>query len=136
MLVVLDIASDYGRIGPLLPGAGPSLTIMTSGDAMVGVLRARRLVLDGLSSEEAVAILYDRIGKPQSREDPHLHEIDELYGMPPPALRITAASLANWGAWSTAAMLWALCATRQNARPAVSRRHRRHQRPSVHRPVL
>jgi NB-ARC domain len=102
VMVVLDNASDYRQIEQLLPGAGPSLVIVTSRNTLVALHASTRLVLDALADHEAVDLLCSTAGKPQLRQDPFVEEIARLCGQLPLALRIAGSALANWGAWSTA----------------------------------
>src|SRR5580693_4218657 len=65
MLVVLDNASTVEQVRPLLPGSPSSLVLVTSRDSLVGLVArhgARRLDLDTLPQQDAVALLRALIG--------------------------------------------------------------------------
>ena len=65
MLVVLDNASTVEQVRPLLPGSPSSLVLVTSRDSFAGLVArhgARRLDLDTLPQQDAVALLRALIG--------------------------------------------------------------------------
>ena len=65
MLVVLDNASSVEQVRPLLPGTPSALVVVTSRDSLAGLVArdgARRLDLDLLPPEDAVALLRALIG--------------------------------------------------------------------------
>jgi DNA-binding SARP family transcriptional activator/tetratricopeptide (TPR) repeat protein len=73
MLVVLDNASTAEQVRPLLPGTGGCAVVVTSRDALAGLVArdgAARLDLDLLPPAEAAALLTQLIGEP-ARADPH-----------------------------------------------------------------
>jgi tetratricopeptide (TPR) repeat protein/transcriptional regulator with XRE-family HTH domain len=60
MLIVLDNARDTSQVRPLLPGTPGSVVVVTSRDALTGLVArdgARRLDLDVLAPAEAVSLL-------------------------------------------------------------------------------
>jgi len=60
MLIVLDNARDTSQVRPLLPGTPGSVVVVTSRDALTGLVArdgARRLDLDVLPPSEAVSLL-------------------------------------------------------------------------------
>ncbi|MDQ3765296.1 MAG: tetratricopeptide repeat protein [Actinomycetota bacterium] len=65
VLVVLDNAATVEQVRPLLPGTGSCLVVVTSRDSLAGLVArhgARRLDLDPLPPEDAVALLRALIG--------------------------------------------------------------------------
>jgi DNA-binding SARP family transcriptional activator/tetratricopeptide (TPR) repeat protein len=67
MLVVLDNAGEAEQIRPLLPGSGVCAAVVTSRDALPGLVAregAARLDLDLLPMDEAVGLLRELIGEP------------------------------------------------------------------------
>jgi DNA-binding SARP family transcriptional activator/tetratricopeptide (TPR) repeat protein len=65
MLVVLDNAGDVGQVRPLLPGTRTCAVLVTSRDALAGLVArdgARRIDLDLLPSADAVGLLRELIG--------------------------------------------------------------------------
>jgi DNA-binding SARP family transcriptional activator/uncharacterized protein HemY len=72
MLIVLDNARSAEQVRPLLPGAPSCLVVVTSRDALAGLVArdgAARLDLDLLPLEEAVSLLRALIG-PRADADP------------------------------------------------------------------
>ena len=66
MLIVLDNASSVEQVRPLLPGTPSALVVVTSRDSLAGLVArhgARRLDLDLLPPEDAVALLRALIGE-------------------------------------------------------------------------
>jgi DNA-binding SARP family transcriptional activator/tetratricopeptide (TPR) repeat protein len=73
MLVVLDNASTAEQVRPLLPGTPGCAVVVTSRDALAGLVArdgATRLDLDLVPVDDAVALLAELIGG-QARADPH-----------------------------------------------------------------
>lgn len=65
MLVVLDNARDAGQVRSLLPGSASCAVLVTSRNALAGLLAsvaARMITLDVLSPPEAQELLADRLG--------------------------------------------------------------------------
>lgn len=65
MLMVLDNAATAEQVRPLLPGAGSVVVVVTSRDSLAGLVArdgARRIDLDLLPAEDAVALLRRLIG--------------------------------------------------------------------------
>ena len=65
ILIVLDNASTIEQVRPLLPGTPSALVVVTSRDALAGLVArdgARRLDLDLLPPQDAVVLLEALIG--------------------------------------------------------------------------
>lgn len=98
MLIVLDNAGSAGQVRPLLPGTPSCIVVVTSRDAMAGLVArdgAARLDLDVLSQDEAIALLRTLIG---ARVDAEPHAAAELAGQCcrlPLALRVAAELAAS-----------------------------------------
>jgi tetratricopeptide (TPR) repeat protein/transcriptional regulator with XRE-family HTH domain len=93
LLVVLDNAATVEQVRPLLPGTSSVMVVVTSRDALAGLVvrdGARRLDLDLLSPAEAVALLHSLIGA-RAETDPEAAErLAEQCARLPLALRIAA----------------------------------------------
>jgi DNA-binding SARP family transcriptional activator/tetratricopeptide (TPR) repeat protein len=93
VLVVLDNARDGEQVRPLLPGDSGCAALVTSRDALAGLVAAdgaRRLDLDVLPPADAVALLRSLIG-PRAAADPAAAaELAGLCARLPLALRIAA----------------------------------------------
>ena len=94
ILVVLDNASRPEQVRPLLPGEPGCAVLITSRDALAGLVAvdgAHRVQLDVLAADEAVALLIDLLpthGSPDS-----LARLADVCARLPLALRIAAANL-------------------------------------------
>ena len=93
LLVVLDNAATEDQVRPLLPGSGSVMVVVTSRDSLPGLIAvdgARRLDLDLLPQDEAVALLSALIG-PRADADPAAVEaLAGLCARLPLALRVAA----------------------------------------------
>jgi tetratricopeptide (TPR) repeat protein/transcriptional regulator with XRE-family HTH domain len=93
MLVLLDNARNSDQVRPLLPGDPACVAVVTSRDALAGLVArdgARRLDLDVLPGPDAVALLRSLIG-PRADDDPAAAaELARLCARLPLALRIAA----------------------------------------------
>ncbi|MER6914651.1 helix-turn-helix domain-containing protein [Streptomyces sp. NPDC000594] len=95
LLLILDNAADEGRIRPLLPGAGASLTIVTSRNSLTGLEAVHRVDLPLLRREEAVALLTRIVGPERvAREAQAARDLADRCGRLPLALRIAGQRLA------------------------------------------
>ncbi len=107
MLIVLDNAGSPDQVRPLLPGTATCAVLVTSRDALAGLVArdgAARLDLDVLPPEDAVALLRTLIG---ARVDADPVAAAELAGQCcrlPLALRIAAQLAASRPAASLAAL--------------------------------
>jgi tetratricopeptide (TPR) repeat protein/transcriptional regulator with XRE-family HTH domain len=98
VLVVLDNARDGEQVRPLLPGDPGCVAVVTSRDALAGLVAAdgaRRLDLDVLPLADAVGLLRSLIG-PRADADPGAAaELAGLCARLPLALRIAAERAAS-----------------------------------------
>ncbi|MCP2258301.1 DNA-binding transcriptional activator of the SARP family [Streptoalloteichus tenebrarius] len=100
VLVVLDDAADAAQVRPLLPGGDGCLVLVTSRRRLSGLEGARRLRLDVLPTDDALA-LFARLlddGRVESERDAAA-EVVELCERLPLAIRITGARLAARSHW-------------------------------------
>ncbi|MFF9492594.1 ATP-binding protein [Streptomyces flaveolus] len=94
MLLLLDNAADESQVGPLLPGTGPSLTIVTSRHALAGLESVHRTDLALLRREEAVELLTRIIGPDRVRAEAQAaRDLADLCGHLPLAVRIAGQRL-------------------------------------------
>lgn len=94
LVLVLDNAADESQVRPLLPGAGPAVTIVTSRYALPGLEAVHRLRLDVLSPAEAAALLARIAGPERVEAAPDAAaELARLCGYLPLALRIAGQRL-------------------------------------------
>lgn len=93
VLIVLDNARRLEQVRPLLPGAPGCAVLVTSREALGGLVArdgAVRLDLDVLPPDEAVALLRELIGERAAANEPAAHMLAELCCGLPLALRIAA----------------------------------------------
>ncbi|MGW5313047.1 helix-turn-helix domain-containing protein [Nocardia thailandica] len=105
-VVVLDNAADAEQVRPLLPGAGPSVTLITSRTRLLGLDQVPPVSLDVLSAEESAELLArasgeDRASGGRLARDPEAAaEVLRLCGHLPLALRLAAARLRHRPGWT------------------------------------
>jgi len=93
LLVVVDNARDGEHVRPLLPGDPGCVAVVTSRDALAGLVAAdgaRRLDLDVLPLAEAVVLLRSLIGQRADEDPAAVTALAELCARLPLALRIIA----------------------------------------------
>jgi tetratricopeptide (TPR) repeat protein len=93
MLVVLDNAATAEQVRPLLPGSPTCVVLVTSRDALAGLVArdgARRLDLDTLPAGDAVALLRLLIGARAGAEPGAVADLAEQCARLPLALRVVA----------------------------------------------
>jgi DNA-binding SARP family transcriptional activator/Tfp pilus assembly protein PilF len=98
MLVLLDNAASADQVRPLLPGAAACTVVVTSRDALAGLVArdgATRLDLDVLPLEEAVALLRTLIGARVDAEPAAAAELAGQCCRLPLALRVGAELAAS-----------------------------------------
>ncbi|MFJ4578708.1 helix-turn-helix domain-containing protein [Streptomyces echinatus] len=94
VLVLLDNAADESQVGPLLPGPGPTLTIVTSRHVLAGLPSVHRTDLALLRREEAVELLTRIIGPDRVRAEAQAaRDLADLCGHLPLAVRIAGQRL-------------------------------------------
>ncbi|MBA9048660.1 MULTISPECIES: helix-turn-helix domain-containing protein [Streptomyces] len=94
MLLLLDNAVGESQVGPLLPGAGPALTIVTSRHSLAGLESVHRTDLALLRREEAVELLTLIIGPERVRAEAQAaRDLADLCGHLPLAVRIAGQRL-------------------------------------------
>jgi DNA-binding SARP family transcriptional activator/tetratricopeptide (TPR) repeat protein len=92
LLLLLDNAATEEQVRPLLPGSSSVMVLVTSRDALAGLITrdgARRLDLDLLPLEEAVALLGTLIGA-RAEGDPATVTLAQMCARLPLALRVAA----------------------------------------------
>ncbi|MFD4211003.1 hypothetical protein ACFWRG_34120, partial [Micromonospora tulbaghiae] len=97
-LLVLDNAADAAQVAPLLPGAGDTLTLITTRRKSAAPDGARRLTLGALRQEEAET-LFRRVAG-ESRPAASLARTVTLCGHHPLALRLAATRLRDRPSWT------------------------------------
>jgi tetratricopeptide (TPR) repeat protein/transcriptional regulator with XRE-family HTH domain len=93
LLVVLDNAATVEQVRPLLPGTPSVMVLVTSRDALAGLVArdgARRLDLDLLSAGEAVTLLRTLIGPRAEADAVATRSLAGLCARLPLALRVAA----------------------------------------------
>jgi tetratricopeptide (TPR) repeat protein len=93
VLVLLDNARDGAQVRPLLPGDPACMAVVTSRDALAGLVAgdgARRLDLDVLKLADSVGLLRSLIGPRADAEPEAVAELARLCARLPLALRIAA----------------------------------------------
>ncbi|MFF7238967.1 helix-turn-helix domain-containing protein [Streptomyces collinus] len=94
LLLLLDNAVDESQVSPLLPASGPSLTLVTSRQALAGLTSVHRCDLALLRREEAVELLTRIVGPERVRaETQAARDLAELCGHLPLAVRIAGQRL-------------------------------------------
>jgi transcriptional regulator with XRE-family HTH domain/Tfp pilus assembly protein PilF len=100
VLVVLDNAHDVAQVRPLLPGSHGCLTVVTSRDALGGLVAgdgAVRLEVDPLPLPDAVGLLSSLIGSRVEDEHEAAVRLAGQCGRLPLALRVAAELIAARG---------------------------------------
>ncbi|MFF9622266.1 helix-turn-helix domain-containing protein [Streptomyces griseosporeus] len=94
LLLLLDNAADESQVAPLLPGTGPSLTLVTSRHSLAGLESVHRTDLELLRREEAVRLLTRIIGPDRVRAEAQAaRDLADLCGHLPLAVRIAGQRL-------------------------------------------
>ncbi|MFE9610941.1 ATP-binding protein [Streptomyces sp. NPDC006012] len=94
VLLLLDNAADEAQVVPLLPGTGPSLTLITSRHALAGLESVHRSDLALLRREEAVELLTRVLGPERVQAEAQAaRDLADLCGHLPLAVRIAGQRL-------------------------------------------
>ncbi|MFG2089389.1 tetratricopeptide repeat protein [Spirillospora sp. NPDC048824] len=105
-VVVLDNAADADQVRPLLPGAGPTVALITSRNRLLGLDEVPPVSLDVLSPHESAELLARASGDPGgpdgrlARDPESAAEVLRLCGHLPLALRLAAARLRHRPGWT------------------------------------
>ncbi|WP_370118825.1 helix-turn-helix domain-containing protein [Streptacidiphilus sp. MAP12-33] len=114
-VVVLDNVADAEHVLPLLPGAGPSVVLITSRNRLVGLDEVPPISLDVLTAEESARLLASASGEPTgpnglsgpdgaqgrlARDPEAAAEVLRLCGRLPLALRLAGARLRHRPGWT------------------------------------
>jgi tetratricopeptide (TPR) repeat protein len=105
-VVVLDNAVDDDQVRPLLPGAGPSVALVTSRNRLIGLDEVPPVSLDVLTARESAELLARASGDPGgsdsrlARDPQAATEVLRLCGHLPLALRLAAARLRHRPGWT------------------------------------
>ncbi|MEV8634547.1 tetratricopeptide repeat protein [Streptosporangium sp. NPDC051023] len=101
VLILLDNAASPDQVRPLLPGDAGSVAVITSRDAMAGLVArdgAHRVALGVLTERESHTLLTRLLGSARVRAEPSaVLDLAILCGHLPLALRIAAANLLGGG---------------------------------------
>ncbi|MEU6784588.1 tetratricopeptide repeat protein [Nonomuraea angiospora] len=105
-VVVLDNVADADQVRPLLPGAGPSVALITSRNRLLGLDEVPPVSLDVLTPQESAELLARASGDPGgpdsrlARDPESAAEVVRLCGQLPLALRLAAARLRHRPGWT------------------------------------
>ncbi|MGW7080225.1 tetratricopeptide repeat protein [Streptomyces sp. NPDC054866] len=111
VVVVIDNAADADQVRPLLPGAGPSVALITSRNRLIGLDEVPPVSLDVLSPRESAELLARASGDPSgpdgrlARDPESAAEVLRLCGHLPLALRLAAARLRHRPGWTVGVLV-------------------------------
>jgi tetratricopeptide (TPR) repeat protein/transcriptional regulator with XRE-family HTH domain len=98
MLIVLDNAVSEAQVRPLLPGTPGSLALVTSRRRLIELDHTLAVTLDVLAQPDAVALFARSAGV--APDEAGVHDVVEVCGRLPLALRIAAARLRSRAPWT------------------------------------
>ena len=101
VLIVLDNAASEEQVRPLLPGGGPSRTLITAKRLLAGLEGVRRLALGPLAVPESTELLAGILGG-RTAPDEVLERLARLSDGMPLALRIIGNRLLSRPGWDPA----------------------------------
>ncbi|MDP4509292.1 ATP-binding protein [Nonomuraea turcica] len=100
-LIVLDNAASESQVRPLLPGGGPSMTLITSRRPLAGLEGVHQVPLAQLADVEAADLLRAIVGDIRSAAEPDaVDELARLCGHLPLAMRIAGNRLQSRPGWT------------------------------------
>ncbi|WP_101790779.1 tetratricopeptide repeat protein [Nonomuraea indica] len=105
-VVVLDNVASAEQVRPLLPGAGPSVALITSRNRLLGLEEVPPVSLDVLTPAESAELLARASGDPSgpdgrlARDPESAAEVLRLCGHLPLALRLAGARLRHRPGWT------------------------------------
>jgi DNA-binding SARP family transcriptional activator/tetratricopeptide (TPR) repeat protein len=106
VLVVLDDAADEEQIRLLLPGTGGNAVLVSSRRLLAGLSPATAVQLGPLTEDESLALFAGILGEGRvGRDTRSAHELVDLCGRLPLAIRVVASRLATRPHWSMAALV-------------------------------
>jgi tetratricopeptide (TPR) repeat protein len=116
LLLVLDDAAGSEQVGPLLPGGGPCLVLVTSRRRLTALADTATVSLDVLPARQAADLLVALAGRPGlDPADPAVAQLAALGGYLPLALGLLAGLLHGRPARSVADLAAELAAARGRA---------------------
>ncbi|MFJ9249746.1 BTAD domain-containing putative transcriptional regulator [Streptomyces sp. NPDC101776] len=104
-VIVLDDATSPQQLRPLLPGASPSLFIVTSRRRLTGLPGIHSIQLDVLPPKDAITLFRSVAGEDRTLQSAEVAEIVRLTGYLPLAIELAAGRLASRPTWTTAHLL-------------------------------
>ncbi|WP_327588401.1 helix-turn-helix domain-containing protein [Nonomuraea sp. NBC_00507] len=100
-LIVLDNAASESQVRPLLPGGGPSMTLITSRRPLAGLEGVHQVPLAQLADVEAADLLRAIVDDARSVVEPDaVDELARLCGHLPLAMRIAGNRLQSRPGWT------------------------------------
>jgi tetratricopeptide (TPR) repeat protein/transcriptional regulator with XRE-family HTH domain len=113
VLLVLDDATGYDHVRPLLPGTGQSTALITSRQRLTALDDATVISLDTLPRSDAATLVVRLSRRPGLHiDDPVVIELAGLCGDLPLAIGMLARQLHHHPAWSPASLAAELAAAR------------------------
>src|SRR5262249_51579843 len=92
-LIILDDVTGPEQVSPLLPRTGDCLVLVTSRRRFRDLGQARKLALQNLAEDDAVALFTQIAGRQADRDPDHVAKVSHLCGCLPLAIRLAASRL-------------------------------------------
>jgi tetratricopeptide (TPR) repeat protein/DNA-binding SARP family transcriptional activator len=105
VVVVLDNVADADQVRPLLPGASPSLVILTSRHRLTEVPGVRPVSLDVMPQPDAIQMFQRRVGPERAPTAAAAARIVRLCGFLPLAIELVACRFLSRPSWSAAELV-------------------------------